>query len=91
LAASCKPGAKRSSQSREGEKTQTENIGQSSGMNQANKMITRDASAIFRHRPPWATAADHCPDYFGLCLLGIAAVSGWTFTLGYLRFLLFEA
>jgi hypothetical protein len=48
-------------QSREaakGEKTQTENISQSSGINHANKMIARDASAVFRNRPPWATAAD---------------------------------
>jgi hypothetical protein len=75
----------------EGEKTQTENIGQSSGIIQLNKMIARDASAVFRHLPSWATAADHCPDDFGFCLLGLATVSGWTLILRCLRFLLFEA
>jgi hypothetical protein len=44
-----------------GQKTQTQNIRQSIGLKQANKMIARDALAVFRHRPAWATTADHCP------------------------------
>ena len=87
LQTSCKVDVRRS---RKGEKTQTENIRQSNEMNQANKMIACDASAVFRHRPPWATAADHCPDDFGFCLLAIAALSGWTLMLRYLCSLLFE-
>jgi hypothetical protein len=91
LQTSCKVDLTRSRKAAEGEMTQTENITQSSGMIQLNNMIARDASAVFRHRPPWATAADRCPDDFGFCLLGMATVSRWTFILRYLRFLLFEA
>jgi hypothetical protein len=60
-------------------------------MIQLNIMIARDASAVFRHRPPWATAVDRYPDDSGFCLLGMATVTGWTLILRYLRFLLFEA
>ena len=91
LQTSCKVDRTRNCKAAEGKMTQTENIRQSSGMIQLNNMIARDASAVFRHRPPWATAADRCPDDFGFCLLGMATVSGWTLILRYLRFLLFEA
>jgi hypothetical protein len=88
LQTSWKADLTRNRKAAEGEMTQTENIRQSSGMIQLNNMIARDASAVFRHRPPWATAADNCPYDFGFCLRGIATVSGWTLIL---RFLLFEA
>ena len=48
-------------------------------------------SAVFSSRPLGTTAADRCPDDFEFSAPSLAAALGWTLTLRFLRYLLFQA